>query len=428
MLISRLEFCIISVTTIFNLLGGTKMTYNMVVENDNGNSSQKVFVDGEYFLQPNVYGIIHTSLPETDASLEEAIATLHKNIHVRIDTKVLGEPQRYLIGYSALQGISGVILENMDVLNPQKHKEKLPLINTLGLVAVKSVQKHFKVTGKVEDKENIEVEVDMFTALPVSTYTTKNAELFKQLFMSDTHEVKVFVKNISINVKVKFRFVDVLREGVPPMFALITDGEDGYRDDDMFDEFRSMYKLEEMDGSYLEDKRVFHMDIGDGTLESLLTETFSVVQNSAKGFKFGMGQALEAARVKMEEEFEQEFTRQEISQFIQGKGNKRYVNAAKVNFHNAKVQLADKIVATLDARLTELKHDTEILAVYGGAAIELKDVLFEKLKEYCKPYFIELLYVPAPYAVEMNVRGMRVYSELKLEELLAEQIREVEAK
>lgn len=91
----------------------------------------------------------------------------------------------------------------------------------------------------------------------------------------------------------------VLKEGVPALFAIIEDGNSNYRDDSLFDEFKTDYEYEQIDSFYLTNKKILHVDIGDGTTELTVTEGYKADQMRSKGEKFGLGQAIEKGTVEL---------------------------------------------------------------------------------------------------------------------------------
>lgn len=63
-----------------------------------------------------------------------------------------------------------------------------------------------------------------------------------------------------------------------------------------------------------------------------------------------------------------------------------------------------------------LKYDIDVIVVYGGASILLKDALYNELKDRYKEFGIEVLWVPEEFATTMNAVGMKMYNDILLEE------------
>lgn len=72
----------------------------------------------------------------------------------------------------------------------------------------------------------------------------------------------------------------------------------------------------------------------------------------------------------------------------------------------------------------DLGYDYEVLAVYGGGSIQLKDVLWKELKEFCDSKKIKLLWVPKEYATTLNARGLEIFTNLAAEKLKESAVQE----
>lgn len=387
--------------------------YKFNISNDNGNSEHKIIINDEMIRQPNVYAVIYSDTGETDDTLDVAVSNLYKNIDVRIESKAInGGTNRYLIGNSALNSVTGTEIYNMNVQNARKDKENLPVVNTLGIIAANAVKKRFKSEGTLHNGETIEVEVTMTTALPASIHTSKTEAFFAERFTENLHEVKLYLKDLVINVQVKFLHVRVLKEGVPALFNIIEDGKGNYRNDDMFNRMKEEYGYPDLNGVYFSEKRLLHLDIGDGTSELVFTEGYSADPRKSKGLKFGLGQAIEKASVNMSEELDIVISRQLLSNYLK-QPKHRFRSLALKHMNEPKIEVADKLFAETESRLKTLNYEVDILVVYGGASILLEDVLYDRFKAYCDKFGIKLLWVPHNYAVEMTVKGMAIYNAIK---------------
>ena len=142
-----------------------KNKYELVVSNDNGNSEHKLIIDGVAVKQPNVFARISKPQSEKKTTLEEAIKELHTNIDITISSPAvkLADNTRVLVGHAAMAGVAASKVKNMNLEKGKKHEQDLPIINTLGVVAVKTVQKHFSERKKIENNDVLEVMVNMST-------------------------------------------------------------------------------------------------------------------------------------------------------------------------------------------------------------------------------------------------------------------------
>lgn len=415
--INLVYICYTYTIQVHNLVKGDgKM--KLLVANDNGNSEHKIIIDGELYKQPNVYSILYTAGDESEESLDDSIKNLHNNIVSRIESKSIpGEPRRYLIGAKVLSTQSTADQKNMDVYTSVKHKEELPIINTLSLLAAVAVQKQYASDGNIENGQTIKVNVDMITALPASYHKAESEKMFKGKFDAHLHEVKIFINEIAVNVQIEFDNVKVLKEGVPALFGIIEDGKGNYRNDSIFADFMKDYEHQDLDGSYFLNKKMLHVDIGDGTTELTVTEGYKADSMRSHGEKYGLGQALEKGAIELSEKLNDfEVKRQQISEYLKDKKHK-FHKVALDSIESPKQDVARQLLQSIEKRLKNyLRYEVDIIVVYGGASILLKDKLYEELKNQYKDYGIEVLWIPEEFATTMNAVGMNMYLDILLEQ------------
>lgn len=394
--------------------------YKFAVANDNGNSEHKIAIGRNLYQYPNVYSIIYSNPGQSDESLDVLVPNLHKNMDVRIESKAIadGTSNRYLVGLAALSSQNQKDLYNMDVSNVKKHEETLPVINTLAIIATEAVKKHFYANHDLVDGDTIKVQINMTTALPASIHNAETEKEFAEKFTKHLHEVKVYIKDITINVQIRFEFVKVVKEGIPALFYLIEDGNGNYREDKMFDQFKKEYKHHYIDGSYFVEKRILHCDIGDGSTELVFTQGYTAYPIRSAGEKFGLGQAIEKASIGLSSHLSIDISRQQISEYLKDKKHKFHKKAMD-QLYLPKQEVSDKVFHSIKKRLETLSFEVDVVMVYGGASILLEDILYRPLVDYCKEYQIEVLWIPEQFAVDMNVQGMRIFNYLKLDELAA---------
>lgn len=385
---------------------------HFIVANDNGNSEQKIIINGDYYRHPNVYQVYYNE-PVEEQPLETVMENLLDNMIVTIDSKAVSQtPGTYVIGKRALE-VSNTV-RNMNIKRAKKHEEVIPVINTLSVLAAYATKKRYKEKKAIEHGEEIKVDVTMTTALPASIHNEYTKNEFASVFTENYHEVKVHFNNSHTIVKLNFNDVKVVAEGVPALFNIIEDGKENYRDDDLFDEFKQTYNKESLDGSYFVDKRLLHVDIGDGTTELTFTQGYKHDSGKSTGLDFGLGEALELALIPFQNEMEKynlKVKRQDLSMYLTNKDSGFHelaINCLKQNLE----QLVSDIELAIKDRAAELKLEFDVIVVYGGASIILKDLLYPRLVEYFKPVNKEVLWIPAEYAIDMNVLGMQIFNDL----------------
>jgi len=255
--------------------------YNFLVGNDNGNSEHDIIVDGSIITQPNV-NCKADKLPWSDysKSVDGFMDNLFNQLIVTINSPAC-RPSIYKVGEFALR--SGEIVDNMQVGVDLKSESELPVVNTLAVIAAFAVKKSYEEEKVLPDK--IEIRVDMATALPVRQYTKDSSMTFQRKFMDNRHNVTVHLGTYRVDTEIVFDFVKVVPEGTPVIFALQS------MDKDFFIDFCNKYNIKA--DKYFSDKRILHVDIGDGTTEYPITEGQVILSQHIEGSYNGVGHAIE---------------------------------------------------------------------------------------------------------------------------------------
>ncbi|MBC6971854.1 ParM/StbA family protein [Bacillus sp. Xin] len=391
------------------------MKINYFVEDDNGNSEKKITINGEMLKFPNTYSYVYKEPVPMEKKIEELVYGLFHNMDVTVNSSALkGQvAQRVFVGERAIR--SGADLQNLNIRsNRGKHKQDTTIMTTVSAIACRAVQDMFKNEGSLEEGANIEANISMVTALPASEWNKEKAKELSERFTNSSHHVTVTVGDVRIYVTLKFEKVIVVQEGTVALFALIEDGKGNYRNDDLFDEFKEMYDMKEITGEYFSEKRLLHIDIGDGTTEYVVTKGYDYDNDHSSGERHGIGHAIERAKKDFEDEWGFSVERQEFAGYLKEEHPKYYEDAKKF-LARAKFNLADEVLDTAETKLQDLKYDVDVVVVYGGGSIQLKENLFEELKEICDSKKIKILWINPKNATEMNVKGMTVFSSIALQ-------------
>ncbi|PFY98760.1 hypothetical protein COL60_29945 [Bacillus pseudomycoides] len=391
------------------------MKINYFVEDDNGNSEKKITINGEMLKFPNTYSYVYKEPVPMEKKIEELVYGLFHNMDVTVNSSALkGQvAQRIFVGERAIR--SGADLQNLNIRsNRGKHKQDTTIMTTVSAIACRAVQDMFKNEGSLEEGANIETNISMVTALPASEWNKEKAKELSERFTNSSHHVTVTVGDVRIYVTLKFEKVIVVQEGTVALFDLIEDGKGNYRNDDLFDEFKEMYDMKDITGEYFSEKRLLHIDIGDGTTEYVVTKGYDYDNDHSSGERHGIGHAIERAKKDFEDEWGFSVERQEFAGYLKEEHPKYYEDAKKF-LARAKFNLADEVLDTAETKLQDLKYDVDVVVVYGGGSIQLKENLFEDLKEICDSKKIKILWIKPKYATEMNVQGMTVFSSIALQ-------------
>lgn len=390
------------------------MQFHFFVGNDNGNSEHDIIVDGKLIQQPNVNCTVDRLPWSEEQAPESFIKNLQDQLIVTIDSPS-ARPGMYYIGKFALE--SGELIENMQVGLDRKSDVDLPLVNTLGQIAAVAVQRAYEEEKKIV--ENLEVQVDMATALPITQHTDESSSKFEKRFTNGPHHVTVHLGKQRVAVKLVFVYAKAIPEATPVTFALQKDTEGNWREGDIFKEFVEAYGLDKkFNGSYFKDKRILHIDIGDGSTEYPITEGNKFLRQFIHGSNHGAGYAIEEAL----DEFNRlihlpDSPRQFFSDVIKNPRHKYHARAMKTLKRPLEGQ-SRHIIQNIRKQLTKARNEIDIICVYGGGSILMRSILYPMLKELCDEREIQLLYIPAQYAVTMNAQGLDAFVRGKIYDAL----------
>lgn len=390
------------------------MQFHFYVGNDNGNSEHDIIIDGRLIQQPNVNCAVD-ELPWSEEQMPESIIrNLQEQLIVTIDSPS-ARAGMYYVGKFALN--SGELLDVMQVGLDYKHEVDLPIINTLGQIAAVATQRAFEEEKLIPLQ--IEVLVDMTTALPITQHTDDTSAKFEKRFMAGPHNVTVHLGKVRVAVKIIFDFVKVVPEATPVTFALQKNTDGKWREGDIFQEFIETYRLPgKFNGGYFKDKKILHTDIGDGSTEYPITEGNKLLRQFVHGSNHGAGYAIEEAL----DEFNRliylpDSPRQFFSDVLKNKNHKYYSKSIQTLRRPLEGQ-AKQIVHNIRKQLTKARNEIDVICVYGGGSILMRSVLYPMLKELCEEREILLLYIPSQYAVTMNAEGLNAFVHGKIFEVI----------
>ncbi|WP_308636902.1 ParM/StbA family protein [Paenibacillus silvisoli] len=390
------------------------MNYHFFVGNDNGNSEHDLVIDGKLVQQPNVNCRVD-ELPWREEQVPESfIKSLQDQLVVTIDSPS-ARPGMYYVGKFALE--SGEIIDNIQIGIDSKSDMDLPVVNTLAQIAAAAVQKAYEEEKLVPAQ--LDIEVDMATALPVTQHTDETSARFERRFTNGKHHVTVHLGTHRVAVNIVFPFVKVVPEATPVIFTLQKDGAGNWREGEIFDEFTASYGIEKkFNGSFFKDKRILHVDIGDGSTEYPITEGNRFLRQFVHGSHHGAGYAIEEAL----QEFNRlihlpDSPRQFFSDVLKNPKHKYHARALKTLRRPLESQVK-QIVQHVKKQLTKARNEIDLICVYGGGSILMRTILYPYLKELCDEREIKLLYIPADHAVELNAMGLDAFVRGKIYDAL----------
>lgn len=361
----------------------------LLVANDIGNSEQDIIINNKVYANPNVYARV-MKMPKVD---DMAVSDILKDIHDNLIVSIGG--QLYFIGQYALN--SNQPCRSIEVgPNNNKVESEIVFVNTLAHIAGEALALQYEKNAKaLAESKVIRVTVDMATAIPASQYTLSRADQFEKKFTDKTHTVQVFVGPEEYTVILTFGCVKCISEGVTASHAFIAQPEA------FFDSYTA---------DTLKSTRILHVAIGEGTTEFPITTGVAWNRNFVEGTSNGNGRAIDRVIDNFKQDFNLEnITRQDFSRYVRDKSHK-YHEDAVAYLMPALEEEAIAIRQKAEQVIRSANNEVDIVAVYGGGSILMKEYLKPRLEAYCKRIRTDLLYVEdEEQAVMLEAYGLNAF-------------------
>ena len=373
----------------------------LVVANDIGNSETKMIVNDTLIKQPSVVKRLLSKPNVTETNVEKNIANLLDELIVHVTSNAIKRSGLYFIGKRA--NMTADKVENMNIKLGNKSKHDIPVLMTLSMLAARSVQLAYQENQELPS--SISVDVSMTTAIPASEYSADQARYLEGRFTSNDHVVIVYVGETPVTVTLHFQTVKVTQEGIPALYALLES------ENEILKNYNEHYKKQAVPKDFA-NKRILHVDIGDGTTEYIYTVGMNPVTDVCSGEKRGVGHATEEATQLLKEEVGGflNLNRQQFMDIFRDPSH--HLHDLAVRFmQEARYSQAQRILEDIQEKYSDIAGNVDVIAVYGGGSIQFKEELYEELLDFANTVHCEVLWIPEKYAVDMNVNGLHVINE-----------------
>lgn len=373
----------------------------LVVANDIGNSETKMIVNDTLIKQPSVVKRLLSKPNVTETNVEKNIANLLDELIVHVTSNAIKRSGLYFIGKRA--NMTADKVENMNIKLGNKSKHDIPVLMTLSMLAARSVQLAYQENQELPP--SISVDVSMTTAIPASEYSADQARYLEGRFTSNDHVVIVYVGETPVTVTLHFQTVKVTQEGIPALYALLES------ENEILKNYNEHYKKQAVPKDFA-NKRILHVDIGDGTTEYVYTVGMNPVTDVCSGEKRGVGHATEEATQLLKEEVGGflNLNRQQFMDIFRDPSHNLHDLAVRF-MQEARYSQAQRILEDIQEKYSDIAGNVDVIAVYGGGSIQFKEELYEELLDFANTVHCEVLWIPEKYAVDMNVNGLHVINE-----------------
>ncbi|MCJ8341619.1 MAG: ParM/StbA family protein [Cetobacterium sp.] len=402
------------------------MSYELKLKvgNDTGNSEHDIIINNELICQPNVFAKSRKVPNLEELDQDKFIEKIENNLIVSlVSTKV--SSGTYFVGEQALKSGQAVFSIEVGVDN-KKAESDIVFVNTLAQIAGFAVKKAYK-ENKLD--EYIKVKVDMTGALPINQYSREEGNKFANKFLDEVHSLIVATPKKNIKVEIEFEYVKIIQEGISTTFAL------EQADDSLFETYnKKVYENkvneetgkkdfpydEKIDKNYFlkNEVKILHISIGEGTSELPITIGKKYDPNFITGINNGVGHAID----KSLEEFKKavsinNYSRQEFSKVMKDTKHKFNLLAVEPLEFYLEEQTSE-ILSQVKREIQKANNNIDMILVYGGGSILMRNSLEKELEKICERGKIKLLYLEKKDCVTIESQGLSNFTNSKLFELL----------
>lgn len=354
--------------------------------NDFGNSSIKLGVGDTIISQPSVFCRVASLENLEELNSEHVLSNLYDKLVCTIESKALGNvPSTYYVGNYALT--SGKYLTNIGVggMN-DKAGSDVPVVCSLAFMAAYAVKESLDEDASLEE---IDLDADMATAIPVSQYSKKAAKDYADRFIG-SHKVIIYLGARKVTVNVNIPYAYVLPEGIPSMYYLTGN-----------------HHISELCCFDFKNSRVQHVSIGEGTTE--YPQTYDGVRFDPRfnaGDTSGVGKAAESVLDKFIAQINLEkYSRQQLMNVIRNPQHK-FHDVAMPLFDVALEEQAQVILTNIRKQLEKSNFEMDYVLIYGGGSVLMRRFLEKTLPAYAEARGIKVIFVPEEHAITLEAKGL----------------------
>lgn len=401
--------------------------YTLNFANDLGYGAIKGSFNGTHLKVPSV--VVQQSAEniqdplsfDSDSALVNYMENQFLNeMDVSVNSSSIGIPGRFLIGQAAVD--SGLPVTMFDVNDfSGKSEDDLAMILTLVVIAGYSLKDLFKLSYQRQQQlpDQVTVQVNMTTALPIAEGKRPGTrKKYREKYLNGQHQVTFhnFTKQLSVNVV--FNQIYVALEGETAQLKIRQADEDlqSLLYKDFVDNYPELGRLATATDLINADN-VVGIDIGEGTTDLVSIVNGKANANASSSLATGYGNVLQEAIDVLQAQqmnFEsraqlQSYLTSRVSPFAQQHQQK----VAEIVFDQLE-PFADQIVQSLSKVMRLAGAKTELIFVYGGGSIpmrqqsHLREKLVEKLRKFNGGDDIPVIWVDPKYAQTLNEAGLEL--------------------
>ena len=358
----------------------------------NGCVKGKVSIDGG---EPHLMEFESTVAIETNSLdikskgdyIKMDIDDIFNNMEASFDSPAIKSHTNRLFGKRGTH--SGKATEEFDVASTiSKADQDLSAILIFGALAGEAL-KHWFYTQGALPVETLKVKAQIAVALPITEYKMYRKRYAEKL-QGVLHMVSIHNFEMPVRVEIEVVNMNVLAEGAAAQFAIMH--KDASMFDGLFAELKSVFgqEFEGITGAdVLTASNTIGIDIGDGTVNFPVFQNGKFNPDVSMTFGKGYGTVMEQAGERLRMMGMPIQSRKTLTDLLEGSSNR--LKAARQNkilqvLEEEAEGFAQEVIVQFRKVMSRIGAYTEVIFVYGGGAIKVKNWLYGALVDAAKQF------------------------------------------
>ncbi len=345
---------------------------------------------------------------------QDLMEDLENNLEARIESPAIDKNERLSKNsiYFGTRAGTGEDITEFDITDFEpKCDNPLSIALILGSVASAALRFYYSENGTLPD--SLDVNASLGTALPFSDFN-KFKTTYREKLESGKHIVTVMNFEKEIPVTISFGTVLVMPEGAAAQHTIKTFGAPMLNGILADERKKGAVEDDGVTGEILtEASSILGIDIGEGTTNFPLIINGKRADSASGSINKGFGTIIEGilARHGNDKGFGYD-NRKEIVQMLlkKSKSPKILTEQKRIEeyMEEAIPDFMKPLEKYLDTVMRKYGSQIEVIYVYGGGSIKLKNLLLDKLKHAIAKYTTDtpIIYMTGKYARDLNRTGL----------------------
>ena len=382
----------------------------MIAGIDTGNGYVKGCIDGTILRFPSVTAVNfgRMTVPTPDDQLEEFFSrSIFNELDASFDSSMVVNKSRRLFGSRALS--SGMPIEEFDVNSTKSRAEAdLSAVLVLGTLAGYALVNYWNENRSLPS-DILRIKCDYFlTGLPVAECRNFRYE-YAQRYMAQKHMVTIHNFEQPVRIEIEFGAVQVMSEGEAAGYAML------FSDDSVMQSFLNSARKDgqPLTGISVKDLKeansTIGLDIGEGTVNIVVFTNRRFNYDISTSYPKGYSQVLLAVLERLRDEGYHFKDRKELAEFMSREPSalqRGHYDYIRTILEQEIALFASELGTQVSRIMAQAGGFVEVMFVYGGGAIPMKDALYPELMRLTETGVQGQTTFPVLYLTDENAQFM----------------------